>query len=107
MIGELIALAGALLTLVSAVGVTRFDDALEQMHALTKASTIGLGLVAVGAAFLLPTANDITSALAAAALYVFTVPIGAALLGRATHLADRRRTGAVPHTHDDAHAEPD
>ncbi|MFV0307806.1 MAG: monovalent cation/H(+) antiporter subunit G [Desertimonas sp.] len=96
MIAELIALAGALLMLVAAIGVTRFEDALEQMHALTKASTVGLGLVVVGMSFLLGTANDVTSALAAAALYIGTVPIGASLLGRATHLADRRRRGAAP-----------
>ena len=44
-------------------GVVRFPDVLSRMHALTKASTIGVVLVAVGAAFVLPTANDITSAL--------------------------------------------
>ena len=63
-IGEMLALAGAVLTLLAAVGVVRFPDALTRMHALTKASTLGLTLVAVGAAFVLPTANDVTSALA-------------------------------------------
>ena len=69
---------------------------------MTKASTIGLGCVAIGAAFLLPTANDITSAIAAAALYIGTLPIGASLLGRATVLTTNRapehvtRTGEAP-----------
>ena len=43
---------------------TRHADVLVQMHALTKASTVGLGFIAIGAALLLPTANDITSAIA-------------------------------------------
>ena len=65
----------------------RFPDVLPRMQALTKASTIGVVLVAVGAAFVLPTANDITSALAAALLQLLTLPIGASLIARATYLA--------------------
>ena len=87
MIGELVTLAGAVLVLLSAVGVIRFPDALARMHALTKASTVGVVLVAVGSAFVLPTANDITSALAAALLQILTLPISASLIGRATYLA--------------------
>jgi len=101
-IAELLMLGGAALMLVSATGVLRFRDVLVQMHALTKASTIGLGFVAIGAAFLLPTANDITSAIAAAALYIATLPIGTSLLGRATVLTTNRApehatsTGVAP-----------
>jgi multicomponent Na+:H+ antiporter subunit G len=87
MIGKLIALGGAVLVLLSAVGVVRFPDALARMHALTKASTVGVVLVAVGAAFVLPTANDVTSALAAALLQILTLPISASLIARATYLA--------------------
>lgn len=98
MIADLVMLAGAFLMLVSAIGVTRFRDVLSQMHAVTKASTVGLGLVAIGAAFVLPTANDVTSALAAAALYIGTLPIGASLLGRATRLAEERDVVIHPDT---------
>ena len=87
MIGEVITLLGAVLILLSAVGVVRFPDVLSRMQALTKASTIGVLLVAVGAAFVLPTANDVTSALAAALLQLLTLPIGASLIARATYLA--------------------
>lgn len=88
MIGEAIALAGAVLTLLAAIGVVRFPDALARMHALTKASTLGLALVAIGAAFVLPTANDVTSALLAAALYLITLPIAGSMMARATYLAE-------------------
>ncbi len=87
-VGHVVALAGAVLTLVAAIGVVRFPDALSRMHALTKASTVGLTLVAVGATFVLPTANDITSALLAAALYLLTLPIAGAMMGRATYDTD-------------------
>lgn len=88
MIGPAIALAGAVLTLLAAIGVVRFPDALARMHALTKASTLGLTLVAIGGAFVLPTANDVTSALLAAALYLITLPIAGSMMARATYLAE-------------------
>jgi multicomponent Na+:H+ antiporter subunit G len=91
-IGPVLALAGAVLTLLAAIGVVRFPDALTRLHALTKASTLGLTLVAVGAAFVLPTANDVTSALLAAALYVFTLPIAGSMIARATYLSDEANT---------------
>ena len=42
MIGEAIALVGAVLILLGAIGVLRFPDVLSRMHALTKASTVGV-----------------------------------------------------------------
>lgn len=84
MIGPVLALFGALLTLLAAVGVVRFPDVLARMHALTKASTIGMVLVLVGAAVTLDHPNDVTSLLLAAALQVLTMPVGANLLSRAT-----------------------
>jgi multicomponent Na+:H+ antiporter subunit G len=87
MTGETVTLAGAVLILLSAIGVVRFPDVLARMQALTKASTIGVVLVAVGGALVLPTANDVTSAIAAAVLQLLTLPISASLIARATYLA--------------------
>ena len=87
MIGEVIALAGAVLVLLAAIGVVRFPDVLTRMQSLTKASTVGVALVAAGSVFVLPTWNDDTSAVAAALMQVLTLPIGASLLARATYRA--------------------
>jgi multicomponent Na+:H+ antiporter subunit G len=89
MIGETIMLMGALLTLLAAVGVVRFPDALTRMHALTKASTFGFGLVAIGAALLLPTANDVTSVVLAFGLQLMTLPVAATLIANSTYWAER------------------
>jgi multicomponent Na+:H+ antiporter subunit G len=86
-IGEAITLLGAVLILLSAVGVVRFPDVLSRMQSLTKASTIGVLLVAMGSVFVLPTANDVTSAIAAGLLQLMTLPISASLIARATYLA--------------------
>jgi multicomponent Na+:H+ antiporter subunit G len=91
-IGQVLALVGAVLTLLAAVGVLRFPDVLSRMHALTKASTLGFVLVAVGTAAELHTANDITSALLAAGLQILTLPVAANLIARSTYLAE-----GIPH----------
>jgi multicomponent Na+:H+ antiporter subunit G len=89
MIGEAAMLLGAALTLLAAVGVVRFPDALTRMHALTKASTVGFGLVAIGAAFELPTANDVTSALLAFVLQLLMLPVAATLIANSTYWSKR------------------
>ncbi len=88
-LGAVLALMGAVLTLLAAVGVLRFPDVLSRMHALTKASTLGFVLVAVGAAIELPTANDATSALLAAGLQILTLPVAANLIARSAYRAER------------------
>lgn len=92
MISESLMLGGALLTLIAAIGVLRFPDALTRMHALTKASTVGFGLVAIGAAMSLPTANDVTSALLAFGLQLLTLPVAATLIANSTYWARRSET---------------
>ena len=92
MIGELVTLVGALLVLLAAVGVLRFDDVLARMHALAKASTLGVVLVLAGAAISLHDPNDVTSLVLAAVLQVLASPPASNLLSRATYLAD-----TIPH----------
>lgn len=86
-VGEAAMVAGAVLTLLAGMGVLRFRDVFARMHALTKASTLGLLLVLLGAAFLVPEGNDVTFLVLAAALQLLTMPVGANLLARATYRA--------------------
>jgi multicomponent Na+:H+ antiporter subunit G len=86
-IGQVLALLGCLLTLLAAVGVVRFPDVLARMHALTKASILGLVLVLVGGAITLDHPNDVTSLLLAGALQVLTLPVAASMMSRATYRA--------------------
>jgi multicomponent Na+:H+ antiporter subunit G len=81
------ALAGALLMLLSAVGVVRFDDVFARLHALAKASTLGVLLVLGGAVVGLHDANDITSVALAALAHLLTSPPASNMLSRATYLA--------------------
>jgi multicomponent Na+:H+ antiporter subunit G len=88
MIGRSIMLLGALLVLLAAIGVIRFDDVLARMHALAKASTLGVVLLLAGASVSLHDANDITSLVLAALVQVLASPPAANLLSRATYRAD-------------------
>jgi multicomponent Na+:H+ antiporter subunit G len=87
-IAELLVLLGAVLTLLAGIGVVRFDDVFARMHALTKATTLGLLLVLLGAAIALHDPNDITSLVLAAVLQLLTSPVGTGLLGRAAYRAE-------------------
>jgi len=87
MIGEVLALAGSALVLLAALGVVRFGDPLARMHALAKASTLGVLLILAGAAVNLNDANDITSVVLAGLLHLLTSPPASNMVSRATYLA--------------------
>src|SRR5690349_45224 len=86
MTGEVVMLVGALLLLLAAIGVVRFDDVLARMHALAKGSTLGIVLLLAGAAISLHDANDVTSLVLAAVLQVLASPPASNLLSRAVYL---------------------
>ena len=85
--GPALALVGAALTLLAAIGVVRFPDVLARMQALTKASTVGVALALLGGAVTLDHPNDVTTLLLAAALQLLTLPVAANLMSRSTYLA--------------------
>jgi multicomponent Na+:H+ antiporter subunit G len=87
-IGEALVVAGSGFVLLAAVGTLRFSDVFARMHALAKASTLGLLLVLLGAAVSLDHANDVTSLLLAAGLHLVTSPVGANMISRATYFAE-------------------
>lgn len=86
MIGKLFVLAGTVLMLLAGVGVVRFGDPLARMHALAKASTLGLLLILVGVAVNLHTVNDVTSAVLAGVLHLLASPPASNMVSRATYL---------------------
>lgn len=91
MIGQLLMLIGAGLILLSAIGSIRFNEILARMHALAKASTLGIALMLIGAAIQMKSANYITSILLALLLHILMSPASSNMLSRATYLA-----GAMP-----------
>jgi multicomponent Na+:H+ antiporter subunit G len=87
-VGQALVLLGCALTLLAAIGVLRFSDVFIRMHALTKASTLGLLLALLGAAVVMDHPNDITSLLLAALLHLVTSPIGGNMLARTAYRSE-------------------
>lgn len=94
--GQVLLVAGAALVLVSAIGVVRLHDTLTRLHALSKASTLGVLLILLGAAVDLHDVNDITSVVLAGILHLLASPPGSNMLSRAAYLTGdgRRPTGS-------------
>ncbi len=95
MIGEVLALVGAALVLLSAIGVVRFGDVLARLHALAKASTLGLLLLIVGAAVNLRDLNDITSVALAGILHLLASPPASNMVSRASYLTEGLPPGSI------------
>jgi multicomponent Na+:H+ antiporter subunit G len=87
-VGEIALLGGSLLILLAAIGVVRFPDALTRMHALSKASTLGVSIALIGAAVTRTDINDVTSLLFATVLQAATNPVSSTLLMQAAYYAE-------------------
>ena len=82
LVSELLLVVGAGWFLLAGLGVARFGDTLARIHAATKATTLGMALVVLGAALEAP-GPDAVKLLLAIALVALTNPLGGHLLGRA------------------------
>lgn len=89
MIAELLALVGALVVLLSSIGVNRFGDPLSRLHALSKASTLGVFLLLAAAALALGDVNSVTSVVLAGVLHLLVSPPASNMLSRATWLNEQ------------------
>lgn len=81
-----IALAGAALVALAGFGVVRMEDLYARMHAATKASTLGIGLISVAGA--LSIEGGAAPLLLAPLLIFVTAPSAAHLIGRAAYRAE-------------------
>ena len=76
-------LAGAALSLIAGIGLIRLPDVFARMHAATKPATLGLVLLATGAAIAVGTVAELLTLSLVVALQSLTAPTGAHLVGRA------------------------
>lgn len=81
-IAGVLLLIGAVLMLTAAVGVVRFPDVLARLHAATKAASIGIGLILVGAGAALGP-GPLAFTVLVATFHLLTAPVAAHALARA------------------------
>lgn len=78
-------ITGALLALLAAIGLHRFDNVFARMHAATKPATLGLLLIVVGASLQLGDSGDSVKLFLVVVFQFITAPIAAHLIGRAAY----------------------
>ncbi|MXG88212.1 monovalent cation/H(+) antiporter subunit G [Nocardioides flavescens] len=91
LVGAVLILLGALLSLVAAVGVLRFPDLLTRMHAATKPQVLGLMLVCVGLALTLRDARSVAILVLVLLAQMLTAPVAGHMVGRASYRAGQLR----------------
>ena len=88
--------AGAALAMIGGIGVLRLPDVFARMHAATKAPTLALVMVAIGAAVRVGGASDVMFLVLVVVLQLATAPVGAHLIGRAAYASgDQLSTDTV------------
>jgi multicomponent Na+:H+ antiporter subunit G len=78
-------LAGVALALLAALGLQQFPDVFGRMHAATKPATLGLLLIATGAAVHLGEPPAIAKLALVVILQFVTAPVAAHMVGRAAY----------------------
>jgi multicomponent Na+:H+ antiporter subunit G len=76
---------GSLFCLVAALGVIRMPDTLTRMHAVTKAGSLGAGLVVLAHALFHQDPGIFLRAVSIIALLLLTAPVAAHIIARAAY----------------------
>lgn len=82
LIADCFILLGSIFVLIAAVGVYRFDDLYLQLHAATKAGTLGASLILLGVGLQVRNIHAITEIILLIIFVIITNPISAHLIGK-------------------------
>jgi len=96
-IGDILAagflLSGLFFMLVGAIGIVRFPDAYNRMHAASKCSTLGLAGLMLGVVFHLGSLAIAIKALLVIVFAFVATPVGSHILAKAAHIDGLRQWG--------------
>ena len=79
-------IGGLFFMLVGAIGIVRFPDAYNRLHAMSKCSTLGLLGLLLGAVFHIGTLNVLSVAVLTILFAFVATPVGSHILAKAAHL---------------------
>ena len=80
-------LVGAAFVFIAALGAVRFPDLYTRIHAVSKATTLGLGCMLIGVAVSFPDLGVIAKIVAVLLFIFLTTPIATHMIVRAAYLA--------------------
>lgn len=80
---------GSFFALLAAIGIVRFPDVLNRIHAATKPQTFGLILVLIGLALRLGSLSYVILILIVIAFQLLTAPVAAHMVGRSAFRSDQ------------------
>lgn len=75
-------IAGSIFIFIAGIGILRMPDIYIRMHALTKATSLGIMLLLIGGSFYFPVFSFIFKSLAIIVFLYLTIPVSAHLLGK-------------------------
>lgn len=87
LLGGLLVALGVGLMAAAGAGVLRLPDAYTRMSAVTKAASLGVVVVLLGALALSPSWNNLVKVTLAIVLQLLTAPVGGFAIGRASYRA--------------------
>lgn len=82
----ILAIAGALFVVLAGAGILRFGDLYSRMHAATKATALGIALIAIATVIALDSGRG--KILLATVFIFITAPASAHFIGRAAYRAE-------------------
>jgi multicomponent Na+:H+ antiporter subunit G len=82
----ILAVLGATLVLLAAIGILRMPDLFTRMQAATKATTLGLGCLLACAALQLADFSSMVRAISIGAFVMLTSPVSTHVIARAAYL---------------------
>ncbi|MET3469237.1 cation:proton antiporter [Microbacterium sp. NPDC006705] len=92
LIGQIIALLGALIFVVAAVGLRRFPDPYARISAVATAAGLGVAFITVGAVLQVPTVDNVVKVVLAVLLQLITSAVAAIVIARAAVSSGHRFT---------------
>lgn len=90
-LASLFLMAGLFFMLVGAIGIVRFPDAYNRLHASSKCSTLGLLGLVLAAVFHIGTLTVATTALLTILFAFVATPVGSHILAKAAHVDGLRQ----------------
>lgn len=87
-LGIVLMLAGTFFVLVASIGLLRLPDPYTRLYAVTKASTVGIGLIMFSVMIFYSDAPVVTRAVTVLVFVALTSPISGHMLGRAAYDGD-------------------